>query len=181
MALPIANDAHHGDASAAYGAAVRSGRGPTAPHPAAMEAVGAVRKKITTSQRPRSGSRDERAGVEARAETAVAHTPRITRSMAKRDFPRAVEPRGRSPDLPLPCGRMPVHRGFAVHSAKSRTYRHRGIGPCDLMHHAFARDAGASMIAASDAAFADMEGGDDMFGSISVQMTGSPLIDLLRG
>ena len=78
------------------------------------------------------------------------------------------------------CKNALDHKERAVDDG-GKMYRHRGIGSFDMIHYTFAEGANASVIITSDAALADIEGSDDMFGHIRVQLTGEPLIDLLGG
>lgn len=65
MAATITWDMHHDDAIRVFDAAVRSGCDLVISHAVILEAIGAVRKKVTTSRKRRSGSEEERAGGDA--------------------------------------------------------------------------------------------------------------------
>ena len=179
VALSIAGDAHHDDAVGACTAMEQGKCHMITSSLAVMEAVAAVRKRITMSHKRRSGSEDERADVDAHASRAAAGMLNLVSGMARQGFLRIVELDDRSPDLYLLHGKALARAGRAVYGGKSRFYRYRGVGSCDWLHFAFARDAGASVICTTDAAFADIEGSDDEFGHIRIQLTGAPLIDLL--
>ena len=181
MAITIAEDVHHDDAIRAINAAVRSGWRLIISHMVIFEAISAVCKRITTSYKHQSGSKEEQAGVEATANATVAHMFKILGRMVKQGILGIARQDGWSPDFSHLCDKALAHKGRTVYVVSSKSYRHRGIGAFDLMHYAFARDAGASVIITSDAAFADIEGSDDEFGHIRVQLTGEPLIRLPGG
>ena len=176
VAPALAIDLHHTGAIRTYEALREGGRRLVALRLAVMEAVGAVRRKITALHRRRSGSVEGRAGADAEAAGAVKDTLGFTDSLVKDGTPRIMEPSGWSPDFALPCGRVIEHAGYAVHSGRGRAYRHRGVGPCGRLRSLVARDTGASAICAADAAFADIEGGDAEAGHIGIQPAGGPLI-----
>ena len=181
MAITIAEDVHHDDVIRVINAVVRNGWRLIISYMVIFEAINAVRKRITTSYKRQSGGEEERAGVEATADATVAHMFKILDRMVKHGILGIAKQGGWSPDFSRLCDKALAHRGRAVYVVSSKSYRHRGIGAFDLMHYAFARDAGASVIITSDAAFADIEGSDDEFGHIRVQLTGEPLIGPLGG
>ncbi len=76
---------------------------------------------------------------------------------------------------------MREHAGRAVYSKGGRFYRYRGVGPCDWLQFELAEYANASVICTTDAAFADIEGNDEDFGHIRIQMTNASLIGPLIG
>ena len=144
--------------------------------------IDAVRKKVIASHRRQSGGgEEERAGAEASAEDAVARAIKIIEDMVKHGILEIVSTEGSSPDYSSLCDKALAHRGRAVYMASSKSYRHHGIGAFDLVHYALAKGEGASVIITADAAFADIEGSDDEFGHIRVQLTGKPLIGPLGG
>ena len=182
MALSDPEDMHHEDAVRTCSAAVNLGRCRLVTSPlAVMEAVGSVRKKVTTSHKLRSGSEAERARVDEDADRAAALTLDRIRYMDAQGLLKIVIPKGWSPDLALLHGRVLVHAGRAVRTAGGRNYRYRGVGPCDWLHFALAVAVRASAICTTDEAFADIEGNDEEFGRIRIQMARSPLIALLAG
>ncbi len=181
VAASVLEDIHHADAVRVLDAAVRSGCRRITTYAVILELIGAVRKKVITSHRRQSGSEEERAGVEASADAAVARAIKIIYNMVRRGVLKIVVAKGKSHDCFGLCGNALVHSGHAVYVADNRACRHRGIGSFDLIHYASAEGAGASVIITSDAAFADIEGGGGEFGHIRVQLTGGPLIDLLGG
>ena len=181
VAKTVIEDVHHADAARVLDEVARSGWRLVTTYAVILEVIDAVRRKVIASHRRQSGGEAEQAGVEASGEDAVARAIKIIEDMVKHGILKIVAVEGGSPDFSRLCDKALAHRGRAVYMASSKSYRHRGIGAFDLMHYAFARDAGASVIITSDAAFADIEGSDDEFGHIRVQLTGKPLIDLLGG
>ena len=181
VALAVPDDMHHDDTVRVCRAAVRSGYLLIASPLAIMEAVAAIRKKFTSLRRRRSGSEKETAGVEAEAGMAVAHMHKVVNGMVNQKHLKVVELAGWSPDFPVLCDEMNKHEGSVTCSAKSRTYRHRGIGSHDPPHYSIAKDVGAPIIITSDAAFADIEGKGGEFGHVRIRTTGGPLIGLLGG
>ena len=118
--------------------------------------------------------------MDASADAAVYHMFKVADDMSKRGILKIMKQKRLPLDFAGMCDNALDHKGCAVDDG-GRMYRYRGIGAYDLVHYAFAEDAGASVIITSDAAFADIEGNDDKFGHIRVQLTGGPLIDLLGG
>ena len=182
MALAIPADMHHDDAVRVCDAAVRRGgyRLVTS-HLAVMEAMAVVRKRVTTSHKLRSGTEEERAGVDADAGRATAAMLKRIDYMANSGFLSIMELEDWAPDLVLLRGKVHMHAGRAVRIAGGRIYRYRGIGSCDWLHFAIAVALGASVICTTDAAWADVEGNDEEFGHIRIQTTGGPLIAPLIG
>ena len=182
MALAIPADMHHDDAVRVCDAAVRRGgyRLVTS-HLAVMEAIAVVRKRVTTSHRLRSGTEEERAGVDADAGRATAAMLKRVGDMVRRSMLLVMELEDWAPDLVLLRGKVHMHAGRAVQIAGGRIYRYRGVGSCDWLHFAIAKALGASVICTTDAAWADVEGNDEEFGHIGIQTTGGPLIAPLIG
>lgn len=182
VALAIPGDMHHGDAVRVCSAAVQRGgcRLITSPL-AVMEAIAAVRKKVTTSHRLRSGSEEERAEVDADAGRAAALVIECVNGMVEQNILSVRELENWSPDLALLHSKVIKHAGRAVHAGAAKIYRYRGVGSCDWLHFAFAMDAGATVICTTDAAFADVEGNDSEFGRIRIQMAGGALISPVVG
>lgn len=180
IAASVSTDIHHDDAIRGLEAAVRNKCQLIISYVVILEAIGAVRKKIITSRRRRTGSEEERAEAEAHADEVVVRMLTFAYDLARQGILKIVEWKGDSLDFILLSNKALVHRGRAVDDG-GKMYRYRGIGAYDLIHYAFAEDVGASVIITSDAAFADIEGNDDKFGHIRVQLTGGPLIDLLGG
>ena len=182
MALAIPDDMHHDDAVRVCDAAVRRGvyRLVTS-HLAVMEAMAVVRKRVTTSHRLRSGTEEERAGVDADAGRATDDMLRRISDMVDSSFLSIMELEDWAPDLVLLRGKVYRHAGRAVRIAGGRIYRYRGVGSCDWLHFAIAVALGASVICTTDAAWADVEGNDEEFGHIRIQTTSGPLIAPLIG
>ena len=176
VALALLIDLHHEGAVRTYTALLEGGYRLVTSRLAVMEAVGAVRKKITVLHRHRSGSEEERAGADAEAAGAVEGMLRFITKLVDDGVLKIAEPVGWSPDFALLYGKVIEHAGYAVHSGRSRMYRYRGVGSCDWLHFLLARDLGASVICTADAAFADIEGNDGEFGHIRIQMAGGPPI-----
>ena len=151
---------------------------------AVMEAVGAIRKRVTVAQRCRSEGVGERGVVDSIVQEAVNTLLALVDRMKEQDRLRVVELDGWSPDLAGLYGKMLEHAGFTVPGHKGQICRHRGIGFPDWLHIAFARDARAAVICTTDKAFVDIAGSDDEFDHIQVQLTGvgavGPLYDLAR-
>ena len=105
----------------------------------------------------------------------------LINTMAKDGTLVIMETAGWSPDLDFLLGKMLEHPGRIVSGMRSRTCRHRGVGPYDWFHYALALLAGASVICTTDAALADVAGSDAQFGGIQVQLTSGPLIGPLSG
>lgn len=101
--------------------------------------------------------------------------------MDEQGFLRIVELRNWSPDLALLSGKAREHAGRVVRSADGLNHRYIGIMSCNWLHFPLAEHAGAAAICTADAAFADIEGNDEDFGHIKIQMTDGPLIDALGG
>ena len=180
VALTVADDMHHNDAVRTCDAAVRSGKCQLVTSPLAiMEAAGAIRKKITRSHRLRTGSEEGRANVIADANRAAAHMFWHTGVMEKHGVLAIMESGGWSPDFVRLPTKVREHPGRAVYTEGGRFYRYCGIGSCDWLQFALAEYANASVICTTDAAFADIEGNDEDFGHIRIQMTNGPLIDEL--
>lgn len=176
VALAVAFDLHHNDAVRTCVALLQGGHQLITSRLAIIEAIGAVRKKITMSHRYRSGSEEERAGVDADAAKAVEDLLKLIRDMVDQDSLKIVEPRRWSPDFSLLYGSAIEQAGHAVHTGNGKNYRYRGVGSCDWLNFLLALDSGASVICTADAAFADIEGSDSEFGHIKIQMVGGPLI-----
>ena len=101
MALSDPDDMHHEDAVRTCSAAVNLGRCRlVASLLAVMEAVGSVRKKVTTSHRSRSGSEAERARVDGDADRAAALMLDHITDMDAQGLLEILNPEGRSPAWP---------------------------------------------------------------------------------
>lgn len=177
---------HNAGAAGACAAAWQGRFRAVAPRLAAMEAAGAIRKRITSSRRHRSGDDDERRAVDGRAREAVAALLDLVDDMKGNGRLEVVDMEGWSPGLAVLYSRTLEHAGCTVPGSKGQTCRHRGIGSHDWLHTALARDAGATVICTTDAAFADIAGSDDdEFGHIKIQPTSTgavgPLYDLAQG
>ena len=129
MALSDPDDMHHEDAVRTCSAAVNLGRCRLVTSPlAAMEAVGSVRKKVTTSHKPRPGSEAERARADGDADGAAALVLDRMGYMDAQGLLKIVSPKGWSPGLALLHGRVLVHAGRAARTAGGRNYGYRGSG-----------------------------------------------------
>ena len=129
MALSDPDDMHHEDAVRTCSAAVNLGRCRlVASLLAAMEAVGSVRKKVTTSHKPRPGSEAARARVDEDADRAAALMLDRMGYMDAQGLLKIVSPKGWSPCLALLHGRVLVHAGRAARTAGGRNYGYRGSG-----------------------------------------------------
>ena len=182
VALTVADDMHHDGAVRTCKAAMERGNCQLVTSPLAiMEAAGAIRKKITRSHRLRSGSEEEQANVNADAGRATALMFMYIDTMVKRGDLKILDLRGWSPDFVRPSAKVREHAGRAVYSEGGRFYRYRGVGSCDWLQFELAEYADASVICTTDAAFADIEGNDEDFGHIRIQMTNGPLIGPLIG
>ena len=177
VALLVPGDAHHEGAVRTLYAMWRAGYRIVVSPLTLMETLAAIRKKITTSNRCRSGSEEERAGVEARAQNAVDDALELLDKKVKEEVLEIMEPENWSPDLLLLYAKVLEHAGYVLPAKKGRPFRYRGVGSCDWLQFALARHLGAAVIFTTDAAFADIEGGDDEFGHIRIQMASGPLAD----
>ena len=128
VAASVLEDIHHADAVRVLDAAVRSGCRLITTYAVILELIGAVRKKVITSHKRQSGSEEERAGVEASADAAVARAIEIIEDMVDRGVLKIVAVE-KSHDYFGLCGKALVHSGHAVYVADNRAYRHtRGSG-----------------------------------------------------
>ena len=177
VALLVPSDAHHKDAVRIFHAMWRAGYRIVVSPLTLMETFAAIRKKITASNRCRSGSEDERAGAEALVRESVRASHRLLNKFVKQDIIEIIEPENWSPDLLLLYAKVLEHEGYVLPAGKGRPFRYRGVGSCDWLQFALARHLGAAVILTTDAAFADIEGNDDEFGHIRIQMASGQLID----
>ena len=177
-------DPHHVGAAGACAAAWRSGYRVVTSMLAILEAVGAIRRRVTASHRFRSGSEGKREEVDRAVRQAVTDLFRLAVRLKRQNRLAIVEMEGWSPDFAVIRTKMLEHAGHTVFHSKGNAYRHRGLGLHDWLHIAFARDVNAAVICTADNAFADIVGKDDEFGHILVQMTGTgatgPLYDTVR-
>ena len=175
------DDMHYGGAVRVYDAIVRSGCRPVTSLLAIMEMINVVRRRMAASYKCRPGRGEDQVAADARVRRAVARALDIVTNMQAMKFLVIVETGGRAPDLDFLLGKMLEHPGRIVSGMRSRTCRHRGVGPYDWFHYAPALLAGASVICTTDAALADVAGSDAQFGRIQVQLTSGPLIGPLSG
>ena len=177
-------DPHHVGATGACAAAWRSGYRVVTSMLAILEAVGAIRRRVTASHKRESGSEGERKEVDRAVRQAVTTLLNLAGSLEKQGRLAIVEMEGWSPDFAVLRTKMLEHAGHTVFHSKGNACRHRGLGLHDWLHIALARDADAAVICTADNAFADIVGKDDEFGHILVQMTGTgatgPLYDTVR-
>ena len=175
------SDMHYDGAVRACNAAVRSGCRLVTSLLAIMEMVNVVRRRTAASYKCRPGRGEDQEAADARVRRAVERALELIDSMRKDGTLTIMETAGWSPDLDFLLGKMLEHPGRIVSGMRSRTCRHRGVGPYDWFHYALALLAGASVICTTDAALADVAGSDAQFGRIQVQLTSGPLIGPLSG
>ncbi len=175
------SDMHYDGAVRACNAAVRSGCQLVTSLLAIMEMLNVVRRRTAASCKCRPGRVEDQEAADARVRRAVARALDLINIMAKGGTLAIMETAGWSPDLDFLLGKMLEHPGRIVSGMRSRTCRHRGVGPYDWFHYALALLAGASVICTTDAALADVAGSDAQFGGIQVQLTSGPLIGPLSG
>ena len=176
-----ADDMHYGGAVRACEAAVRSGCRLVTSLLAIMEMVNVLRRRMAASCKCRPGRGEDQEAADARVRRAVERALVLVMNMKRSGALEIMETAGWSPDLDFLLGKMLEHPGRIVSGMRSRTCRHRGVGPYDWFHYALALLAGASVICTTDAALADVAGSDAQFGRIQVQLTGGPLIGPLSG
>ena len=177
-------DPHHAGAAGACAAAWRSGHLVVTSMLAILEAVGAIRRRVTATHKRGLGSEGERKEVDRAVHQAVSALFKLTVNLKGQNRLAIVEMEGWSPDFAVLRTKMLEHAGHTVFHSKGNACRHRGLGLHDWLHIAFARDADAAVICTADNAFADIVGKDDEFGHIQVQLTGTgatgPLYDMAR-
>ena len=176
-----ASDMHYNGAVRVYDAIVRSGCRPVTSLLAIMEMVNVVRRRTAASYKCRPGRGEDQEAADARVRRAVARALDLINTMTNDGILTIMKTAGWSPGLDFLLGKMLEHPGRIVSGTRSRTCRHRGVGPYDWFHYALALLAGASVICTTDAALADVAGSDAQFGRIQIQLTGEPLIDPLSG
>lgn len=114
--------------------------------------------------------------VEAHVDEAVSRLLAFIESMKDDDGLEIAEADNARFDLVMLNRKAIEHAGRVIAPAsRGKRYRHRGVGARDWLHFWLAPCAGADMICATDAAFADIAGSDDAFGHILVQLTAGPL------
>ncbi len=79
-----------------------------------LEAIGAVRKKVTTSHKRRSGSEEERAAVDASADAAVYHMFKVADDMSKQGILKIMKQKRLPLDFAGMCDNALDHKGCAV-------------------------------------------------------------------
>ena len=172
---------HYNGAVRVYDAIVRSGCRPVTSLLAIMEMVNVVRRRTAASYKCRPGRGEDQEAADARVRRAVARALDLINTMTNDGILTIMKTAGWSPGLDFLLGKMLEHPGRIVSGMRSRTCRHRGVGPYDWFHYALALLAGASVICTTDAALADVAGSDAQFGRIQVQLTSEPLIGPLSG
>ena len=175
------DDMHYSGAVRVYDAIVRNGCRPVTSLLAIMEMINVLRRRMAASYKCRPGHNEDQEAADARVRRAVVRALDLINTMTSDDILEIMETAGWSPDLFFLLGKMLEHPGRIVSGMRSRTCRHRGVGPYDWFHYALALLAGASVICTTDAALADVAGGDAQFGRIQVQLTSEPLIGPLSG
>ena len=174
-------DMHHDGAVRVCGVARRSGFQLITSRLAVMEMIKVVRSRAASSRMCRPGHAGDLDAAKAHVCKTVDQALDFVRKMERRGHLIVMEVEDRSLDFVLLHRKMLEHPGRTVSGKRSRTCRHRGVGPYDWMLFALAKSAGASVICTTDAALADIAGRDDEFGRIQVQLTSAPLIGLLSG
>ena len=172
---------HYDGAVRACDAAVRNGYQLVTSLLAIMEMINVVRRRTAASCKCRPGRVEDQEAADARVRRAVAQALVLVMNMKRSGALEIMETAGWSPDLFFLLGKMLEHPGRIVSGTRSRTCRHRGVGPYDWFHCALALLAGASVICTTDAALADVAGSDAQFGRIQVQLTSEPLVGPLSG
>ena len=176
-----ADDMHYDGAARACDAAVRNGYQLVTSLLAIMEMINVVRRRTAASCKCRPGRVEDQEAADARVRRAAADALDLINTMVKDGTLAIIETAGWSPDLDFLLGKMIEHPGRIVSGMRSRTCRHRGVGPYDWFHYALALLAGASVICTTDAALADVAGSDAQFGRIQIQLTSEPLVGPLSG
>ena len=174
-------DMHYDGAVRVYDAILRNGYRPITSQLAVMEMVNVVRRRTASSYKCRPGCGEDLQAADARVRRAVSRALGLVVDMKLQGVLAVMKAEGWSPGLDFLLGKMLEHPGRIVSGMRSRTCRHRGVGPYDWFHYALALLAGASVICTTDAALADVAGGDAQFGRIQVQLTSEPLIGPLSG
>ena len=174
-------DMHYEGAVRVCDAARRSGFKLITSRLAVMEMISVVRRRTTMSCKCRPGRNEDLSAADAHVRETVAQALDLISKMEQKGSLIVEETTGESCDFVLLHRKMLEHQGRTVSGERSRTCRHRGVGPNDWMLFALAREVGALVICTTDAALADIAGRDDEFGRIHVQLTGAPLIGLLSG
>ena len=175
------SDMHYDGAVRACHAAVRNGCQLVTSLLAIMEMINVVRRRTAASYKCRPGCGEDQEAAEARVRRAVARALVLVINMKSDGVLAIMKATGWSPDLDFLLGKMLEHPGRIVSGMRSRTCRHRGVGPYDWFHYALALLVGASVICTTDAALANVAGSDAQFGGIQVQLTSGPLIGPLSG
>ena len=174
-------DMHYEGAVRVYDAARRSGFKLITSRLAVMEMISVVRRRTTMSRKCRPGRSGDLSAADAHVREAVAHALDLISKMRQEGSLIVMETTGGYYDFDLLHRKMLEHPGRTVSGERSRTCRHRGVGPYDWVLFALAKSAGALVICTTDAALADIAGRDDGFGGIQVQLTSAPLVGLLSG
>ena len=165
-------DMHHDGAVRVCDEAVRDGYRLAASPLAVMETIGVVRRRAATSHKCKPGRGEDLLAADADVRGAVALALAIISGMTKQGGLTIMGAAGWSPDFVLVQCKMLEHKGRTVSGRRSRTCRHRGVGPYEWFRCALAREAGASVICTTDAALADVAGNDGEFGHIRVILAG---------
>ena len=176
FAALVPTDAHHQDVVNMLNEMWRSGYRIIVSLLTLMETFASIRRKSTTSKTCRSGSEDERAGVEAHVQGIVTTAFGLLDKLVNEGIIEIVEPENWSPDLLLLYAKLLEHAGYVLPVDKGRPFRHRAVGSYDWLHFALAKYLGAVAILTTDVAFADIAGNDDEFGHILIQLASEPLV-----
>lgn len=179
FAALVPTDAHHQDVVKMLHEIWRRGYRITVSLLTLMETLASIRRKSTTSKTCRSGSEEERAGVEAHVQDIINVAFGLLDKLVNEGIIEIIEPEEWSPDLLLLYAKMLEHAGYVLPVNKGRPFRHRAVGSYDWLHFALAKYLGAVAILTTDMAFADIAGNDDEFGHILIQLASEPLAEPL--
>ena len=135
---------------------------------ALSEAVDVIRKRVKANHRCTDESGRELQTVDAEAEAAVKDVGRIIAILAMDKMADMYEDiTSAQPDLVHLYKRMLACQGETPQASKGNTYRHKGVGPIDLIHIALAHLSGARAMCTTDKALTQV-GGDKQYGGMEI-------------
>ena len=135
---------------------------------ALSEAVYVIRKRVKANRRCTDESGRELQTVDAEAEAAVKDVGRIIAVLATDRMAYMYEDiTSAQPDLAGLYEKMLACQGMTPQAHRGNTYRHKGVGPIDLIHIALARLSGARAICTTDKALTQV-GGDKRYGGMEI-------------